>query len=415
MGGSSSTPQNNYVRSNTPSKSERRMSAHEETVSQKALSTGLEEVAVNNTSFSTPPPALPEAVQRNITEFDLAAYSKDEFSVSMERNIMLRFFNAFDVQQIGFLRVETMEQLCKYLGDPISADEIGNLTREGQMTFDRFFEWWGEHGKRSEHAFAMVSAAFAVPYHQQQLLVEEVGEKYTPSYRVNFFFKDVETTELKQISPWHDIPYAVRDWVRTTPESSPTNRYNFICEIPKWTRAKFEIATSETFNPIKQDMKNGVPRFYKHGDMMWNYGAFPQTWESTDHVFEEGVKGDNDPLDAIEIGMVQLTTGQVIPVKILGILGMIDDGQMDWKVICISHADPVAKFLDDISDVPKFLPGLLEALREWLRTYKICQGGVENKFAYHGEYKDAAFAHKVIQESHFMWRNLRQIRQKTNV
>jgi inorganic pyrophosphatase len=383
----------------------------------QALHTGLEEVVtaqVKNASFSTPPMALKEAVQRNVTEFDLAAYSKDEFSVSMERNIMLRFFNAFDVQQIGYLHVEAMEQLCKYLGDPMSSEEMELLTRSGQMTFDRFYEWWGEHGKRG-HAFATVSAAFSVPYHQQQLLVEEVGEKYTPSYRVNFFFKDVETTELKQISPWHDIPYAVRDWVRTTPESSPTNRYNFICEIPKWTRAKFEIATSETFNPIKQDMKNGVPRFYKHGDMMWNYGAFPQTWESVDHTFEEGVKGDNDPLDAIEIGMTQLTTGQVVPVKILGILGMIDDGQMDWKVICISHGDPVAKFLDDIGDVPKFLPGCLEALREWLRVYKICQGGVENKFAYGGEYKDATFAHKIIQESHFMWRNLRQIRQQSSV
>lgn len=376
------------------------------------------QLRVGNSSFAKPrddEQELEEAVERHVTEFDLAAYSKDEFTVSMEKNVMLRFFHAFDVQQIGHLDRAAMEQLCQYLGQPITEDEVGTITQAGKMTFDKFWEWWCDHCTHKEKAFAMVSAAFSYPYHQQQLIVEEIGEKFTPSYRVNFFFKDVETTELKQISPWHDIPFAVRDWVRTTPEAIPTNRYNFICEIPKWTRAKFEIATGEPFNPIKQDMKNGVPRFYKHGDMMWNYGAFPQTWESTDHVFEEGVTGDNDPLDAIELGMTQIKTGTVVPVKILGVLGMIDDGQMDWKVICISHADPVAKFLDDIEDVPKFLPGCLEALREWLRVYKICQGGTENKFAFHGEYQNQKFALKIIQESHFMWQNLRKIRQQSNV
>mmetsp|Transcript_81629 Transcript_81629/g.95200 ORF Transcript_81629/g.95200 Transcript_81629/m.95200 type:complete len:391 (+) Transcript_81629:69-1241(+) len=381
-----------------------------------ALHLGLREETGNGSFSVVPAELLEEAAKRHVTELDFAAYCKDDFTTSMQRNVMQRFFKAFDVQQIGYLTIDSMRQLCDYLGDPMTEAEQIALTEEGKMTFDRFWQWWSQHGsKRDDETFAMVSAAFSFPYHQQQLLVEEVGEKYTPAYRVNFFFKDVETTEKRQVSPWHDIPYAVRDFCRTTPESVPTNRYNFICEIPKWTRAKFEIATGEVFNPIKQDMKNGVPRFYKHGDMMWNYGAFPQTWESTDCVFEEGVKGDNDPLDAIEIGMTQLATGTVAPVKILGVLGMIDDGQMDWKVICISHGDPVAKFLDDIHDVPKFLPGLLEALREWLRTYKICQGGVENRFAFGGEYQDQKFAHKIVEDSHLMWLNLRKIRGQEKV
>ena len=243
-------------------------------------------------------------------------------------------------------------------------------------------------------------------------MVTETGEKFTPDYRVKFQFKDVETGEVRDVSPWHDIPFMVRDIVRTTPEDIKVNKYNFICEIPKWTRAKFEISTKEPLNPIKQDMKNGLPRFYQHGDMMWNYGAFPQTWESTEITFVDGVKGDNDPVDAIEIGMVQLRTGQVAQVKVLGILGMIDGGEMDWKVICISHKDPIAKFLKDIHDVPKYLPGCLDAIREWLRAYKICQGGKENTFAYKGEYKDKAFAMQVLDESHRMWSNLKKI-QKT--
>lgn len=74
--------------------------------------------------------------------------------------------------------------------------------------------------------------------------------------------------------------------------------------------------------------------------------------------------------------MKQLLLGEIHPVKVLGILGMIDDGQMDWKVICMSVNDPIVRFLRDIDDVPKFLPGCLDALREWFRVYKICQGGV---------------------------------------
>jgi inorganic pyrophosphatase len=38
--------------------------------------------------------------------------------------------------------------------------------------------------------------------------------------------------------------------------------------------------------------------------MMFNYGAFPQTWEDPSHISQDtGKKGDNDPLDVVEIGM----------------------------------------------------------------------------------------------------------------
>lgn len=38
--------------------------------------------------------------------------------------------------------------------------------------------------------------------------------------------------------------------------------------------------------------------------------------------------------------------GQVIQVKVLGILAMIDEGEMDWKVIAINAKDPDAKNLN---------------------------------------------------------------------
>ena len=44
---------------------------------------------------------------------------------------------------------------------------------------------------------------------------------------------------------------------------SLTGCCNFVCEIPKWTRKKFEISTDEDHNPIKQDTKKGVLRAFK--------------------------------------------------------------------------------------------------------------------------------------------------------
>ncbi|KPA76912.1 acidocalcisomal pyrophosphatase [Leptomonas pyrrhocoris] len=357
-----------------------------------------------------------------VTEFDLVAYSKEDHTHTLQKSIMSRMFSAFDVTQLGYLDSAKVKEFCAYAGRNMTFEQSENMLADlksidDNITFEVFWNWWVSHPntKMTKETFSLVSADFSVPYHQQQLKVKEEGEIFTPSYRVKYYFKDLENGYRRQVSPWHDVPLYVRDPVRTKPEHIRANRYNFVCEIPKWTRAKFEIATGEPFNPIKQDIKNGVPRFYKHGDMMWNYGAFPQTWESTEVIFEDGVSGDNDPIDGVEIGMRQLRVGEIHPVKILGVLGMIDDGQMDWKVICISVNDPISRFMKDIDDVPKFLPGCLDALREWFRVYKICQGGVENKFAFNGEYKDKSYAMKVVDESHYMWENLRKIKGKEKV
>lgn len=382
-------------------------------------------VSFDGLATTPPEEATPSVLQdavKKVSEFDLVAYSKSDMSKSVEKRVMARMFAAFDVTQQGYLDVDKLKELCQYVGRAASEESIKEMFDElhakgGHITFDAFWSWWRSRPPTgvTKKAFSLVSADFSVPYHQQQLEIVQEGEIFTPSFRIRYFFKDLETNYRRQVSPWHDIPLYVRDPVRTKPEHTPANRWNFICEIPKWTRAKFEIATGEAYNPIKQDIKNGLPRFYKHGDMMWNYGAMPQTWESTEVIFEDGVSGDNDPIDAVEIGMRQMRIGETHPVRVLGVLGMIDEGQMDWKVIVISVNDPITRFLKDITDVPKYLPGCLDALREWFRVYKICQGGVENKFAFDGEFKDKKYAMKIVEESHYMWENLRKIKRKEKV
>ena len=44
--------------------------------------------------------------------------------------------------------------------------------------------------------------------------------------------------------------------------------------------------------------------------------------------------------------------------------------------------------------------------RKWFRTYKVPDGKPENNFAFDGEYKDKAFADKIIEECYQQWKQL---------
>ena len=54
------------------------------------------------------------------------------------------------------------------------------------------------------------------------------------------------------------------------------------------------------------------------------------------------------------IEMIKYKSGQV---KILGVLAMIDDGELDWKMIAINSEDPLFSKLNDIEDVETVCPG----------------------------------------------------------
>uniref|UniRef100_A0A2K6FA25 inorganic diphosphatase n=1 Tax=Propithecus coquereli TaxID=379532 RepID=A0A2K6FA25_PROCO len=101
-----------------------------------------------------------------------------------------------------------------------------------------------------------------------------------------------------------------------------------------------------------------------------------------------------------------LSRGEVIHVKILGVLGLIDEGETDWKLIAINANDPEASKFHDIGDVKKFKPGYLEATLNWFRVYKVPEGKPENQFAFNGEFKNKAFALEVIASTHECWKAL---------
>jgi len=221
-----------------------------------------------------------------------------------------------------------------------------------------------------------------------------VGSEKSLEYRL-FFEKDG-----KRISPLHDIPLHL---------DTENHIFSYVNEIPKGTNAKIEISVGEDLTPLKQDVKNGKLRFvadvHEQNGYPWNYGALPQTFEDPTHLtVETNTYGDKDPLDICEISQDPLPRGAVVPVKILGITCLIDEGETDWKVIAISTNNPEASKYNNLDDVRTHRPGFLELVHNWFRDYKIPDGKPPNQFAFNGEFRDKEYARKIIEENHQLWK-----------
>jgi len=227
------------------------------------------------------------------------------------------------------------------------------------------------------------------------------GTANSLDYRLHFLANG------KQISPWHEIPLNAE--VEEMEGLQVSNLYNYINEIPKGSRAKMEVATTEKNNPIKQDVKKGKLRFFTYGDIPFNYGCLPQTWENPHYKDTiTNCVGDNDPIDVVEISPTPLPTGVVVRIKVLGIIGLIDEQETDWKVIGIANANPLTQLLHDVNDIEHHMPGTISRIQNWFRYYKTSDGKPENTFAFNGKALDQTEALRIISETHRSWQELGQ-------
>lgn len=124
-------------------------------------------------------------------------------------------------------------------------------------------------------------------------------------------------------------------------------------------------------------------------------------------------RGDNDPIDGVEVGVAQLRSGSVTKVKVLGVLAMIDDGETDWKIICLNMDDPLASHINTLDDLERLYPTMVDTVRNWFRVYKTADGKPENKFGFDNRCLDRDFAISTIQETHDFWKALTSSGQKT--
>lgn len=239
------------------------------------------------------------------------------------------------------------------------------------------------------------SAKVAAVQTPSSVTTKETGPRGTKEWRMFFYQGD------KKISPWHDIALYPKG-------SGPKDiLVTYINEIPRGSRPKMETATKEEGNPIKQDIKKGQLRLFTYGDIPFNYGALPQTWEDPAHVHKDTqCVGDNDPLDVVEVSSTPLPIGAVVTVRVLGLLGLIDEGETDWKIIAINVADPLAQQLLDSDDLETFHPQIVGIIRDWFKNYKTTDGKAVNRFAFDEKMRSQAYAMRVVDECNGNWQNL---------
>jgi 3'-phosphoadenosine 5'-phosphosulfate synthase len=217
-----------------------------------------------------------------------------------------------------------------------------------------------------------------------------------------FGSKSFQLSHTQYDSLWHDVhPHPQR-----TGKSGEEVLIHMVTEIPMYYTAKMEVQKTIKGNPIAQDNnKDGSSRYYTYGTPFFNYGFIPQTWEDPDLKSEQGYGGDNDPLDVIELGSQPLLMGSIQTCRVLGSFELIDEGETDHKIICISLSDPDASSIFSLDDLERKKPNHLNNLRDWLKRYKTSDGKPENNLASDIP-RTASQAMSIVLETHNRWKAL---------
>lgn len=101
---------------------------------------------------------------------------------------------------------------------------------------------------------------------------------------------------------------------------------NAVIEIPAGTNKKFEYNKEKKAFEI--DKKDGTERVVDFLPYPGNYGYIPSTYSDPKNG------GDGDALDILVLSEAK-PTGSIMEVIPIGILKLIDDGELDYKIIAV--------------------------------------------------------------------------------
>jgi inorganic pyrophosphatase len=137
---------------------------------------------------------------------------------------------------------------------------------------------------------------------------------------------------------------------------------NMIVEIPAGTNLKYEFDVDQKDFTVEQ--MNGKPRTVDFLPYPGNYGFIPSTY------MDPARGGDGDPLDVILMSAAQ-PTGTVLSVKPIGMLELIDGGELDTKLIAIP-ADTSLQVIQpqDFQDFLIRYDGARRIIETWFLQYK---------------------------------------------
>ena len=127
---------------------------------------------------------------------------------------------------------------------------------------------------------------------------------------------------------------------------------NVIVEIPKGSKNKYEIDKETGLIALDRAMHTAQ-------DYPFDYGFVPQSfWD------------DNDALDVILLTTYPLAPGILVKARPVAIMGMIDSGDKDDKIIAVPVDDPRWDEVKDLADINKHT---IKEMEHFFSTYKKIQ------------------------------------------
>lgn len=145
------------------------------------------------------------------------------------------------------------------------------------------------------------------------------------------------------------------------PTYSKQNNINAVIEIPAGTNKKFEY--NKKTKKFEIDKKNGKERVIDFLPYVGNYGYIPSTYSNPKNG------GDGDALDILVLSE-SLPTGTVEETKVIGLLKLIDDGEIDYKIIAIP-IDETKQIIKatNYREFSKKYPKIKEIIEIWFLNY----------------------------------------------
>jgi len=138
------------------------------------------------------------------------------------------------------------------------------------------------------------------------------------------------------------------------------NSINAVVEISKGMNEKWEV--SKKTGSLNREFYMGSPRKIEYSPYPVNYGLIPMT------VLPTSRGGDGDAMDVLILGD-PLTQGEVVKVKILGLIKMIDSGEQDDKVIAVPVNSNLSKY-ENLNDFTSDYPETINYIKDWFENYK---------------------------------------------